>query len=217
MNLDFGEINILPLTEEEVHEYVLLEGENREMEVLDDTTLSIRVDAPLEKFIKLYVNNDLVDSRYYHLSRGSTIITLSNDYLKSLNKTTYFLVAKFSDGDAKTSFTLNENTRVDATNGSNEDYFYHSSYYRYYYEENNSTSLEEMVELKEEEKVVSEVKKDTAVKEKETSNKEVKDTKKEINDEKKEFNRNYIPIIIVACAIVFGLFGGFLYKKSLDD
>jgi LPXTG-motif cell wall-anchored protein len=59
-----------------------------------------RIDADLEKFVRLTLNGQVVDPAHYTLASGSTIITLSEAYLKTLSNGTHVFTAEFTDGTA---------------------------------------------------------------------------------------------------------------------
>jgi hypothetical protein len=57
-----------------------------------------KVDADHTKFLRLLCDGKEVPRSSYTITQGSTIITLHEDYLKSLPKGTYVFVAEFLDG-----------------------------------------------------------------------------------------------------------------------
>ena len=66
---------------------------------------SFRLDADLLTFRELYVgdkknNKTLVEGKDYAKTAGSTIISLKEDYVKTLEDGTYLYTAEFEDGDA---------------------------------------------------------------------------------------------------------------------
>jgi hypothetical protein len=73
-----------------------------------------RIDADLEKFVRLTLEGQVVDPAHYTLASGSTIITLSEAYLKTLPNGTYVFTAEFTDGIATLPLT------VDARDGAAE-------------------------------------------------------------------------------------------------
>ena len=69
-----------------------------------------RFDMDIKDFVKLVINGKVVDKKYYTLKEGSTIVTLSNDYLKTLPNGSYEVEAHSTNGVAKASFTVSGNT-----------------------------------------------------------------------------------------------------------
>ena len=65
---------------------------------------SFRLDANKEDFLELYEgdkkNGKKIDKANYTVTAGSTIITLKEDYVKTLGNGTYLYTAEFKDGDA---------------------------------------------------------------------------------------------------------------------
>jgi aminopeptidase N len=62
-------------------------------------SISARIDAPIDEFVKLSFNSiELVEGVAYELSEGSTIITLLEDFLKTLTPGTYTLAVEFEGG-----------------------------------------------------------------------------------------------------------------------
>ena len=112
------DINIVVETMPE--EYSFVAGNNS---VYLDKDMVFKINGPLEIFAGLYINGKLVDPKYYILENGSTIITLSNNYLKTLSSGEYTMVATYSNGtSASATFTINNgDTNKLVDNGSNND------------------------------------------------------------------------------------------------
>jgi LPXTG-motif cell wall-anchored protein len=68
-------------------------------------TVSTTIDAPVEKFSKVYVDGKLLPSSNYVITSGSTVITLNESYLKILENGTYDVEVEFVSG-AKVSVPL---------------------------------------------------------------------------------------------------------------
>lgn len=79
-------------------------------------TVSTKIDAPVEKFSKVYVDGKLLPSSNYVVTSGSTIITLNENYLKTLANGTYNVEVEFVSG-AKVSvpLTIDVKTITDPT------------------------------------------------------------------------------------------------------
>lgn len=84
--------------------FKVLDGANQ---TYANKELTVRFDAPADKLLEVYINNDKLDSKYYTVKSGSTIITVKDEYLKTLKDGTYTLIAKYDDGKtAETSFKV---------------------------------------------------------------------------------------------------------------
>ncbi|MDR2109533.1 MAG: hypothetical protein LBP28_08785, partial [Coriobacteriales bacterium] len=60
----------------------------------------VRVDADREKFVRLVLDDHVVSTSGYTVTSGSTILTLSEDYLNTLSPGSYDFYAEFTDGSA---------------------------------------------------------------------------------------------------------------------
>ena len=72
---------------------------------------------------KVYVDNKLLDTTNYDSKSGSTIITLKDEYLKTLSVGEYTLKVAFSDnGEAITKFAIKEKQQnTENRNSANND------------------------------------------------------------------------------------------------
>ena len=69
--------------------------------------LAFTINGDLDKFVSLAVDGaQLVRGKDYTAASGSTILTLSSDYLATLSAGTHTLVATYTDGTAETTFTV---------------------------------------------------------------------------------------------------------------
>ncbi len=69
--------------------------------------LAFTIDAPFDKFLSAAVDGvELVRDRDYTAAEGSTVVTLSSDYLATLAAGKHVLEATFTDGKAQTAFTV---------------------------------------------------------------------------------------------------------------
>lgn len=63
--------------------------------------------ANKDLFIKVYLNNDELNSEFYTITSESTIITIKQSFLNNLLPGTYNLKATFNDGgEANTTFVI---------------------------------------------------------------------------------------------------------------
>ena len=91
-------------------EYKFTEGANQTYTIDESKNATFRIDADYSLFTnKVYVDNKLVDSTNYDSKSGSTVITLKDEYLKTLSVGKHTLKVAFSDnGEAITKFTIKE-------------------------------------------------------------------------------------------------------------
>ena len=91
-------------------EYKFTEGANQIYTIDESKNAIFRIDADYSLFTnKVYIDNKLVDSTNYDSKSGSTVITLKDEYLKTLSVGEHTLKVTFSDnGEATTKFTIKE-------------------------------------------------------------------------------------------------------------
>ena len=99
-------------------EYKFTEGANQTYTIDESKNATFRIDADYSLFTnKVYVDNKLVDSTNYDSKSGSTVITLKDEYLKTLSVGEHTLKVAFSDNrEAITKFTIKEkqqNTNIE--------------------------------------------------------------------------------------------------------
>ena len=96
--------------EVEQKEYKVIEGANQTYTIDESKNATFKIDAAYSLFTnKVYVDNKLVDSTNYDSKTGSTVITLKDEYLKTLSVGEHTLKVTFSDnGEAITKFTIVE-------------------------------------------------------------------------------------------------------------
>ena len=104
-------------------EYKFIEGANQIYIIGESENATFRIDADYSLFInKVYVDDKLVDSTNYDSKSGSTIITLKDDYLKTLSIGEHILKVAFSDGkEVTTKFEVKEKQQIVETNNNEED------------------------------------------------------------------------------------------------
>ena len=94
-------------------DYKIIEGANGSWTQNSDGTLTVRANGEFSKFTGVKVDGKLIDSKNYTAKSGSTIVTLSKDYLATLSAGNHSLTVVFNDGECSTNFT------VKAASGSN--------------------------------------------------------------------------------------------------
>lgn len=72
-----------------------------------------RSDAPFEKFDQVMINGLVLDKKYYSVKKGSTIVTLNEDFAKEIPTGMHLFGIISKDGVAITTFTVDDKTAVD--------------------------------------------------------------------------------------------------------
>ena len=90
-------------------DYKIIEGANGTWTQNSDGTLTVRANGEFSKFVGVKVDGKpLIAGKDYTAKSGSTIVTLSKDYLATLSVGTHALAVVFNDGgEARTNFTVN--------------------------------------------------------------------------------------------------------------
>ena len=97
-----------------------LDGENQELNIGKDSTITFRINVKYDVFSnggQVYVDDKLVDSKYYSLGEGSTIITLQNDFVKNLSVGEHTFTAKVNDTELSTMFKVLKNDNINPQTG----------------------------------------------------------------------------------------------------
>ena len=88
--------------------YEIIDGANGTWTQNSDGTLTVRANGEFSKFDYVKVDGKRIDSKNYTAKSGSTIVTLSKDYLATLSVGDHALAVVFNDGgEARTNFTVN--------------------------------------------------------------------------------------------------------------
>ena len=91
--------------------YQIIEGANGSWnQSTDGESLRIRGNGEYSKFQNVKIDGNIIDSKNYTVSEGSTIIELHADYLKTLSEGSHTFEIVWTDGAAGTSFTVARNT-----------------------------------------------------------------------------------------------------------
>ena len=86
--------------------YNIIEGANGTWTQNSDGTLTVHVDGEFSKFVGVKVDGEFINSKNYTAKSGSTIVTLSKDYLATLSVGQHNLTVVFTDGNGDTTFTV---------------------------------------------------------------------------------------------------------------
>lgn len=101
-------------------QYQIIEGANGSWnQSTDGESLRIRGNGEYSKFQNVKVDGNIIDSKNYTVSEGSTIIELHADYLKTLSEGSHTFEIVWTDGAAGTGFTVARNTSGSNSTGSN--------------------------------------------------------------------------------------------------
>ena len=104
-------------------EYKFTEGANQTYTIDESKNATFRIDAAYSLFKnKVYVDNKLVDSANYDSKSGSTVITLKDEYLKTLSVGEHTLKVTFTDnGEATTKFSIAKKAETPTQTGEKDD------------------------------------------------------------------------------------------------
>ena len=96
-----------------------VDGKDQKYDVKKDKELKFRLNIPLDRFKstgKVYLDGEVVDSKNYELTEGSTIITFKKDFVDNLKMGNHTIRATVIDGEATTAFSLVEGVEAPVTN-----------------------------------------------------------------------------------------------------
>lgn len=99
--------------------YQVIEGDGKDYVIGSGAPAVFVINADYTLFAtggKLYMDGWLMDPSQYTVATGSTVITISADYLKTLSAGTHVVTAEFADGGiAKATFTLSNSSVTPVT------------------------------------------------------------------------------------------------------
>ena len=106
-------------------EYKVIEGANQTYTIGESNNATFRVNAEYNLFEnggKVYIDEALVDSKNYTSKSGSTIVTLTDAYLKTLSVGEHTLKVAFKDGgNATTKFKVAKKAEENNNNDNNNN------------------------------------------------------------------------------------------------
>ena len=94
---------------------VIIDGMNGKFIRSKSEILSFRSDAALADFLNVAVDGKVIDSKYYTTAEGSTIVRLSEEYLKTLADGSHTLDIISLSGTASTTFTVEAKSSTGGT------------------------------------------------------------------------------------------------------
>ena len=83
--------------------------------------LMMRCEGELEDFRELKIDNQIVDQKYYSLRSGSTIITLSNDLIKTLSTGNHVVTFVYVDGEVDCLLNIDDSLITNDNNKEQEN------------------------------------------------------------------------------------------------
>ena len=86
--------------------YKMLDGEGQEHKISSKLNLVFKANGDLSKLKEIKVDDKTVDSDKYVTEAGSTIVTLKEDYLDTLDLGKHTLAIVYNDGEVTTEFTI---------------------------------------------------------------------------------------------------------------
>lgn len=100
-----------PIVEED--KYSINEGAETTVTIGEEA--AFRSNAPIEKFKEVILDGNVLDSKYYTVTEGSTIITLLPEFTKTLSKGEHKLIIVSLDGQASTTFSVESTSEQPST------------------------------------------------------------------------------------------------------
>lgn len=86
--------------------YPVKKAENLTWNMADNKDMVITVDVDFEKFTNVMIDGVLMDTSHYSAAKGSTIITVKKEYLKTLSAGNHVIRINFTDGYAEVTATI---------------------------------------------------------------------------------------------------------------
>ncbi len=84
----------------------------------------IKASGDISKFVKLLIDNKELEKKYYTVKKGSTIVNISADYLKTLSVGEHVLTFVYTDGEVSTNFSLFANKVETPATGDDDVYYF---------------------------------------------------------------------------------------------
>ncbi len=100
---------------ESLRDYKIIKGDKTEWTQSSGKDFSLTINGLLSKFEGVQVDNSTVDSKYYTVKSGSTIITLDDAFLDKLTKGEHTISIVYTDGKVTGSFTVKAKSGSPAT------------------------------------------------------------------------------------------------------
>ena len=100
--------------------YAILEGDNQTFVIDSNQDIIVRANGTFEKFVGLQMDGKEIDSKYYTAVSGSTIVTLAQEFLDTLDEGEHTLTFVYTDGTVDSTLKkAKENTSSSPQTGDN--------------------------------------------------------------------------------------------------
>lgn len=96
----------ITIEEKEEVVYKILEGDNQTYVIGTDEELTIKASGNISEFKELKVDGEKLDSANYQVVSGSTVVTLKQAYLNTLQAGTHKLTFVYTDGEVSAEFVI---------------------------------------------------------------------------------------------------------------
>ena len=114
--------NVIPMLNTETTSPEIIKGKDAKFIKGTSGSLEFVSNADFDKFIRVEIDSKVLDEKDYTVKSGSTVITVSADYLNKLDSGSHTLSIVSENGTAETQFTIEEKAVTSApetkTNGS---------------------------------------------------------------------------------------------------
>lgn len=97
----------------------IIEGANQTIDVAKGDTAAFRSEAPFAEFVKLMVDGKAVESKYYDVKEGSTIVTIKKEFLDTLSNGKHEMSIVSVNGHADCEFTITGHEAAPIQTGDN--------------------------------------------------------------------------------------------------
>ena len=87
-------------------QFSILKEENKRYVRNQSQFYAVEIDHAFTKDLYVEIDGHKVDSQYYTITKGSTIVTLKDAYMKTLSNGKHTIVVHFQDGQASSAFTI---------------------------------------------------------------------------------------------------------------
>ena len=92
--------------------YKIIDGAEQTVESKSENIV-FRSDAPFDEFDQVMINGLVLDKKYYSVKKGSTIVTLNEDFAKEIPTGMHLFGIISKDGVAITTFTVDDKAAAD--------------------------------------------------------------------------------------------------------
>ena len=101
--------------------YEILEGESQTFDPTKDTSLAIRIDGPDDEVIEVLVDGAVISADNYDITKGSTVLTFHEDYLKTLAAGDHVVTVNYEGDHTSAPATITVTETKPADDNSSDD------------------------------------------------------------------------------------------------